>query len=276
MRNTLRFLFVGALLVGGVAGPLGGCGNNPMSMADMATTTKACATGVICTNSTIPDQSMDLATSGTPVMFNVLANTGYSGTVKVDVNRSAIDSISGGADPDVGIAVVPATFQLMGGKTQQVSVTFTTTTAAAAFNAKTITLHVSDMADSTKNFDVPVKLTVNPNLTITFTGDGVNTKHTWSTDNGATVNFNVRSRPTAPIGTNFTFVNKGTGSHIIHGDPMSIHQDPTGTGTAPNATYTVSNFNGTVNTANTYGFYCHSDGINSSMPGGERYIIFIP
>jgi hypothetical protein len=247
---------------------------------DLAMAANPCTSGVICTKSTIADQSINLNDTS-QAMFSVLAAPGYSGMVNVTVVRTAVDALSGGKAPDVNIAVVPGVFQLTAGTPVSVTVNFTTTTAAAAFTAQTVTLHVADATDSTKEFDVPVKLTVNPVLNINFQGDGVNVKHTWSTDNGNTVNFNVRQRAVTGTGANttggttFNFNNKDTNDHIIHGDGKITHQSTNGTGTPPNGTYTVANVNDVMN-AGTDGFYCHTHGTGGSTPGVGRFITFIP
>lgn len=281
MKNTLRCLFVGALLA---SAGMTGCGSatntddpNPQATPDMAEAVKVCATGDFCTT-TLADQTMDLAALNQD-SFMIKSNVGYTGQIKITVQRQALDALSGGKDPDVGIAVVPALFTADPANPKRVSVNVNTSTAAAAFTNMPITLHIEDAADATKFVDLPFKLTVNANLTITVTGDGeVNgTKHVFSTDNGTTVNFNVRQRPVAngSGGTNFIFLNKDSNAHVIHGSGKITHQSTGGTGTAPNATYTVKNVNDVMNT-NVDGFYCHTHGQGSAVPGVERFVTFIP
>lgn len=279
MKNTLRFLFVGALLA---SAGMTGCGSDtnsidppPPPAPDMAEAVKVCATGDFCTT-TLADQTMDLASLNQD-SFMVKFNQGYTGTVNVTVQRTALDALSGGKDPDVSIAVVPGVIQANATTPQKVSVNVSTTTAAAAFTNMPITLHLQDSTDATKFVDVPFNLTVNSNLTITVTGDGVNTKHVYSTDNGTQVNFNVRQRPVSngTGGTTFTFLNKDANSHIIHGSGKISHQSTAGTGTAPNATYVVKNVTDVMNT-NVDGFYCHTHGQGSAVPGVERFVTFIP
>ena len=278
MKNTLRFLFVGALLA---SAGMTGCGGEtntdvpPPPAPDMAEAVKVCATGDFCTT-TLADQTMDLAALNQD-SFMVKFNQGYTGQVKVTVQRQALDALSGGKDPDVGIAVVPGLFTANATTPQKVSVNVSTTTAAAAFTNMPITLRLEDSADATKFVDVPFNLTVNSNLTITVTGDGQATKHVYSTDNGTQVNFNVRQRPVSngTGGTNFIFLNKDANAHIIHGSGKITHQSTAGTGTAPNATYTVKNVTDVMNT-NVDGFYCHTHGQGSAVPGVERFITFIP
>ena len=282
MRNTLGFLFVGAMLASAAA--LVGCGGDTTAtdpdmgggQADLAMAVNPCTTGVICTKSTIADQSLDLFSTG-QTTFDVVGADSYSGTVNLTLDRTSIDGLPGGADPSVGITLVPGTFQMTAGAKKTVTVKFNTATDAAAFTGMAIKIHVADSVDATKSFDVPFKLTVNPTLTITFTGDGTNTKHTWSTDNGTTTTFNVRQRPATATsgGTNFVFLNKGTGSHIVHGSGKIKHQDTNGTGTAANATYSVNYVTDVMNTG-TDGFYCHTHGTGSSNPTGERFVTFIP
>lgn len=280
MKNTLRFLFVGALLA---SAGMTGCGSEsnttdpPPPPPDMAEAVKVCATGDFCTT-TLADQTMDLAALMQD-NFMVKFNQGYTGTVNVTVQRTALDALSGGKDPDVSIAVVPGVIQANATTPQKVTVTVNTTTAAAAFTNMPITLHLQDAADATKFVDLPFNLTVNANLTITVTGDGLpqGTKHVFSTDNGTQVNFNVRQRPVAngAGGTNFVFLNKDSNAHIIHGSGKITHQSTAGTGTAPNATYSVKNVNDVMNT-NVDGFYCHTHGQGSAVPGVERFVTFIP
>jgi hypothetical protein len=248
--------------------------------ADMAMVANPCTSGVICTTSTIMDQTMEL-NQVAQASFDVLAAPSYSGTVTVSVDSTSFNTLSGGAAPDVNIGIVPASFQLAAGGKNTVSVNLTTTTAAAAFTSKKVVLHVADSADPTKSFDVPFNLTVNPQLTITFTGAGTgNDLHTWSTDVGTTINFKVRSRPVSGTtgGTNFVFLNKDAsgGSHIVHGDGKITHQSTNGTGTPPNGTYMVPNVNDTVNLTNADGFYCHTHNTSGSTPTGTRFITFIP
>jgi hypothetical protein len=265
MKNTLRFLFVGALLA---SAGMTGCGTDansnpppPPPEPDMAQVVKVCDTGDFCTT-TLADQTMDLASIAQD-SFMVKFNQGYTGTVNVTVQRTALDALSGGKDPDVAITAVPGVIQANATTPQKVSLTVSTTTAAAAFANMPITLHLQDAADATKFVDLPFKLTVNSNLTITVTGDGVNTKHVYSTDNGTQVNFNVRQRPVSngTGGTNFIFLNKDANAHIIHG--------------SGNATYTVKNVTDVMNT-NVDGFYCHTHGQGSAGPGVERFVTFIP
>jgi hypothetical protein len=279
MKNTLRFLFVGALLA---SAGMTGCGTDansnpppPPPEPDMAQVVKVCDTGDFCTT-TLADQTMDLASIAQD-SFMVKFNQGYTGTVNVTVQRTALDALSGGKDPDVAITAVPGVIQANATTPQKVSLTVSTTTAAAAFANMPITLHLQDAADATKFVDLPFKLTVNSNLTITVTGDGVNTKHVYSTDNGTQVNFNVRQRPVSngTGGTNFIFLNKDSNAHIIHGSGKITHQSTAGTGTAPNATYTVKNVTDVMNT-NVDGFYCHTHGQGSAVPGVERFVTFIP
>lgn len=279
MKNTLRFLFVGALLA---SAGMTGCGTDansnpppPPPEPDMAQVIKVCDTGDFCTT-TLADQTMDLASIAQD-SFMVKFNQGYTGTVNVTVQRTALDALSGGKDPDVAITAVPGVIQANATTPQKVSLTVSTTTAAAAFANMPITLHLQDAADATKFVDLPFKLTVNSNLTITVTGDGVNTKHVYSTDNGTQVNFNVRQRPVSngTGGTNFIFLNKDSNAHIIHGSGKITHQSTAGTGTAPNATYTVKNVTDVMNT-NVDGFYCHTHGQGSAVPGVERFVTFIP
>ena len=231
--------------------------------------------GDFCTT-TLADQTMDLAALNQD-SFMIKSNVGYTGQIKITVQRQALDALSGGKDPDVGIAVVPALFTADAANPKRVSVNVNTSTAAAAFTNMPITLHIEDAADATKFVDLPFNLTVNANLTITVTGDGVNTKHVYSTDNGTQVNFNVRQRPVSngTGGTNFIFLNKDSNAHIIHGSGKITHQSTGGTGTAPNATYTVKNVNDVMNT-NVDGFYCHTHGQGSAVPGVERFVTFIP
>lgn len=283
MRNTLRCLFAGALAFAGMTVGCGGSGSNgtdpPPPSPDMAEAVKVCATGDFCTTS-LDDQTLDLA-SLAQGSFKIMSNVGYTGTINITVKRDGLDALSGGKDPDVGIAVVPGVVQATPGTPINVNVNVNTTTAAAAFTAMPITLHLQDAADATKSTDLQFKLTVNPNLTVTVTGDGVNTKHAWSTDNGNQVNFMVRQRAVVTNGnvktggTNFTFVNKDANPHIIHGSGKITHQSTAGTGTPANGTYTVNNVNDVMNT-NTDGFYCHTHGQGSSTPGVERFITFIP
>ena len=279
MKNTLRFLFVGALLA---SAGMTGCGTDansnpppPPPEPDMAQVVKVCDTGDFCTT-TLADQTMDLASIAQD-SFMVKFNQGYTGTVNVTVQRTALDALSGGKDPDVAITAVPGVIQANATTPQKVSLTVSTTTAAAAFANMPITLHLQDAADATKFVDLPFKLTVNSNLTITVTGDGVNTKHVYSTDNGTQVNFNVRQRPVSNDtgGTNFIFLNKDSNAHIIHGSGKITPQSTAGTGTAPNATYTVKNVTDVMNT-NVDGFYCHTHGQGSAVPGVERFVTFIP
>lgn len=279
MKNTLRFLFVGALLA---SAGMTGCGTDansnpppPPPEPDMAQVVKVCDTGDFCTT-TLADQTMDLASIAQD-SFMVKFNQGYTGTVNVTVQRTALDALSGGKDPDVAITAVPGVIQANATTPQKVSLTVSTTTAAAAFANMPITLHLQDAADATKFVDLPFKLTVNSNLTITVTGDGVNTKHVYSTDNGTQVNFNVRQRPVSngTGGTNFIFLNKDSNAHIIHGSGKITHQSTAGAGTLPNATYTVKNVTDVMNT-NVDGFYCHTHGQGSAVPGVERFVTFIP
>jgi hypothetical protein len=253
----------------------------PDMAKDMAMAT-TCQTGTLCTTTTIMDQTIDLNTNDPngPVMFNILANKGYSGMVNITVMRSAIDALAGGPEPDVHIQAVPSTAQVTGGTPTMVTVHLGATTAAAAFTAQPVTLHVADTADSSKSFDVKFNLTVTNKLTITFAGDGLNVAHTWDTDNVSTsvmvggaphLNFNVRSRTAQQGGTTLIFLNKDTSAHIVHGDPPIVHQDTAGTGTPPNGTYAVPNVVfPTTTMANVAGFYCH----NHSQP--TRYVTAIP
>jgi len=269
------------------AGTMAGCGgttsngNSDMSKGsmDMAMAAPPCSNGVLCTNSTIADQTMELNAATSGLTFNVLANPGYSGMVTVKVDQSSIMNLSGGKPPDVNIVAVPGQFPLTGGQgPMSVTLNLTTTTLAAAFTAQPITLTVADSADPTKNFTMTFKLTVSPVLTITFMGAGTpGNLHTWSTDNGNTINFSVRSRPIVAGmgGTTFNFLNKDTNSHIIHGDNPITHQPVGGTGTAPNTMYTVPNVNVPM-AANTAGFYCHTHNTTGSNPVGTRFVTAVP
>ena len=284
MRNTLLFLCVGGIL--GAASGVGCGGGSSGSAVDMAQvadmTAMNCPTGVLCATSVVTDQTLDLNAQSI-VTVKVTANAGYSGTVNVTVDRPAIDALSGGKSPDVNIAVVPGTFQLTGGNTMPVTVKLSTTTAAAAFQALPVTLHVTDMADATKKFDVKFNLTVTNNLTITLNGAGTGASlHSWSTDQGATnVNgslvIQVRQRPGAMGGTNFAFLNKDTNPHLIHGQGVIPHQDPAGTGTSPNGVYPCNSVNNTLVIPIPDNFYCHTHGISgNAAPATERLVSFIP
>jgi hypothetical protein len=290
MRNTLGFFCVGAVLVG--ASALGGCGNASMSTADMAgggadmaMAVNPCGSSAICAPSAIMDP-MPLELNATnQLTFKVASAPTYSGTVNITVDRASIDALSGGKAPDVNIAVVPASFQLTGGASNSVSINLSTTTAAAAFTNQKVTLHVTDSMDSTKTLDVAFNLTVQPILTVTMTGDGktvngtVPNPHLWSTDNGTTINLQVRQRPlmNGVGGTTFRFLNMDASkaSHIIHGSGAITHQNTAGTGTAYGTYYEVKNVNDVMNT-NTDGFYCHTHGTSASNPVGERFVTFIP
>lgn len=284
MGNTLRCLFAGALAFTGMTVGCGGTGNDgtnppPAAEPDMAQAVKVCATGDFCTTS-LSDQSLEL-NALSQGSFQIMSNVGYTGTINITVKRAALDALSGGADPDVGIAVVPGVVQATPGTPTTVNVNVNTTTAAAAFKDMPLTLHLEDAADATKSTDVTFKLTVNPILTINVTGDGQATKHAWSTDNGNQVNINVRQRTVTGTGANktggttFNFVNKDANPHIIHGSGVITHQSTAGTGTPAQGTYTVANVNDTMK-VNTDGFYCHTHGQGSSVPGVERFISFIP
>ena len=286
MRNSLRCLIAGALAFTGMTVGCGDGGNDgttnnpPPPEPDMAMAAKVCATGDFCTT-TLDDQTLDL-NALSQGSFMLMSNADYTGQISITVQRTALDALSGGKDPDVGIAVVPGIVQATPGTPIKVSVNVNTTTAAAAFTAMPITLHLQDTADATKSTDVSFKLTVNPNLTVTLTGDGVNTKHAWSTDNGNQVNIMVRQRPVVTNGnvktggTNFIFMNKDGNPHIIHGSGVITHQSTAGTGTPANGTYSVNNANDAVTRANTDGYYCHTHGQGSSTPGVERFVTFIP
>ena len=296
MRNTLGFLFVGALLAS--AATMVGCGsdstNNNVDMTgsdpDLAMAANPCGAASLCTKSTITDQTFNLSDSG-QTGFDVIGAPGYSGMVNVTMDRSSIDSLSGGKDPSVGIAVVPSNFQMTAGASKHVDIKFSTTTDAAAFAGKTIKLHVADAADATKSFDVPLKLTVNAQLTIAISGGGVaGSLHTWSTDSLADpLTINVRARPVTGTtgGTTFIFLNKDTGSHEIHASAPLTHQaqgnynvapnpttnQPT---TAPQGTYQLNLVDDARSLATQTGaFYGHNHQ-GGNVINGDRKVRFIP
>jgi hypothetical protein len=287
MSNTLRSLFVSATLAAAAA--TAGCGGSTMGTpdggpppGDMAMPMNVCASSTFCTTSAVADQTLDLNVQDPngPLMIPIVANSGYSGMVNVTVQRTAIDALSGGADPDVLINPVPSGFQLTGGTPYMLTVHLGTSTQAAAFAAQPVTLHLQDAADASKTFDIKFNLTVTNILLITFTGDGVNTKHAWSID-GTTGKFNVRQRAVVAGvgGTEFRFYPTDPNIHTIHGNGGPIpHQGipaqlKGGTGVP---TYVLKNVNSTM--AITGGFYCHDHGANSEqvLPGVDRIVTFIP